>query len=84
MNEVFEKLRNLQDVLHTKFQIENEINDIPKILETKTEVLNRAKKTFIEKNERSEKLKEKDSQTPNPDGRCDSCSGRIRKADGPD
>jgi predicted nucleic acid-binding Zn-ribbon protein len=59
MNDVFEKLRSLQDILHTKFEIENEINDIPKILETKTEVLNRAKKTFIEKNERSEKLKEK-------------------------
>jgi predicted nucleic acid-binding Zn-ribbon protein len=44
MNDVFEKLRSLQDILHTKFEIENEINDIPKILETKTEVLNRAKK----------------------------------------
>jgi len=59
MNEVFEKLRDLQDVLHEKFQLEGEIHDIPKVLETKTEVLNRAKKTFIEKNERSDKLKEK-------------------------
>ncbi len=50
MHEVFEKLRSLQDVLSKKYEIEREITEIPKALTTKTELLNRLKKTYIERN----------------------------------
>ncbi len=59
MEATFEKLRTLQDILFKKYQLEREIHDIPKALVTKTEVLNRAKKLFIERNEQSEQLKQK-------------------------
>lgn len=49
MYEVFEKLQALQDILLQKFEIENEIKDIPKVLVTKNELLNRLKKQFIDK-----------------------------------
>lgn len=57
MGDVFEKLRTLQDILSKKFEIEGEIRDIPKNLATKTEMLNRLKKSYIERNEKFEKLK---------------------------
>ncbi|MFA6507853.1 MAG: zinc ribbon domain-containing protein [Treponemataceae bacterium] len=50
MDEVFEKLRALQDVLSEKIALEREIQDIPKLLMTQEELLARLKKTFIEKN----------------------------------
>lgn len=59
MQEVFEKLRNLQDVLSEKYEIEREIEEIPKALTTKNELLNRLKKQYIEKNNRMEEIKEK-------------------------
>jgi len=54
---VFEKLRHLQDILSKKFEIEAEIRDIPKTLATKTELVNRLKKSYIEKNEQNEQIK---------------------------
>jgi len=59
MEATFEKLRTLQDILYAKFKLEKEINEIPKALVTKTEVLNRAKKAFIERNEAGEQGKAK-------------------------
>lgn len=59
MEATFEKLRTLQDILYAKFKLEKEINEIPKALVTKTEVLNRAKKAFIERNEQGEQAKAK-------------------------
>jgi uncharacterized protein len=50
MDKVFEKLRSLQGILSQKFEIEKEIDEIPKILSTKTELLNRLKKTYVERN----------------------------------
>jgi len=50
MDEVFEKLRSLQDVLAEKIALEREIQDIPKLLTTQEELLARLKKSFIEKN----------------------------------
>jgi predicted nucleic acid-binding Zn-ribbon protein len=50
MEKVFEKLRALQGILSQKFDIEKEIDEIPKILSTKTELLNRLKKTYVERN----------------------------------
>jgi len=46
---VYDKLRALQDVLSKKFDVEKEIQEIPKSLATKTELLNRLKKSFAEK-----------------------------------
>lgn len=59
MHEVFDKLKILQDILSKKFEIEREIHEIPKALSTKTELLNRLKKTYIEKNHQLEDTKQK-------------------------
>ena len=58
MQEIFEKLRSLQVVLSQKYQVQDEIRDIPKTLETKMELLNRGKKNYLDKNERLEKTRE--------------------------
>jgi uncharacterized protein len=57
MEKVFDKLRSLQDILSKKFLIENEIKDIPKNLSTKSELLARLKKSYIEKNEQYDAVK---------------------------
>ena len=59
IQEVFEKLQNLQDILLQKYEIENEIRDIPKALVTKNELLTRLKKQFIEKSSLLERKQEK-------------------------
>ncbi|MBN2735979.1 MAG: nucleic acid-binding protein [Spirochaetales bacterium] len=59
MHEVFEKLRDLQDVLSKKFDIDRDMKEIPKILTTKTELLNRLKKSYIEKNDDLQRKKER-------------------------
>lgn len=51
---VLEKLQSLQDVLSEKYRIENELKEIPKSLQTKQEILNRLKKTYLEKNHQYE------------------------------
>ncbi|WP_020613656.1 zinc ribbon domain-containing protein [Sediminispirochaeta bajacaliforniensis] len=58
MQDVFSKLKSLQEVLSKKFEIEQEIRDIPKVLNTKTELLNRLKKSYVEKNGQVEETKE--------------------------
>lgn len=55
MQEVFDKLRVLQGVLAKKFAVLEEVKEIPRTLETKEELLNRGKRTYIEKHERLEK-----------------------------
>jgi predicted nucleic acid-binding Zn-ribbon protein len=57
MEEVFEKLRSLQDVLSQKITLEQEIQEIPKILTTQEELLARLKKSFIDKNQDYEKAR---------------------------
>ncbi|MBI9100831.1 MAG: nucleic acid-binding protein [Spirochaetales bacterium] len=57
MQETFEKLRELQDVLSQKYEIEREISEIPKNLSTKIEMLNRLKKSYIDKNKKIEDTK---------------------------
>ena len=59
MDEVFEKLRALQDVLSEKIELEQEIQDIPKLLTTQEELLSRLKKSFIEKNAEYEASRER-------------------------
>lgn len=51
MEQTFEKLRHLQEVLSKRIEIEKEIDEIPKALIIKEELLNRLQKSFIEKND---------------------------------
>ena len=57
MQEVFDKLRTLQGILSERYDIEREIIEIPRTLTTKTELLNRMRKQYIEKNEQVEETK---------------------------
>ncbi len=57
--DIFDKLKELQDILSQKFEIERDIQEIPKAMVTKNELLNRLKKTYIEKNEKVEATKKK-------------------------
>jgi predicted nucleic acid-binding Zn-ribbon protein len=54
MDQVFTKLRSLQEILSQKFEIEREMEEIPKILATRTELLNRMKKAYLEKTQEYE------------------------------
>ena len=56
MQEVFEKLRSLQEVLSKKFELQQEMSEIPKVLATRTELLNRMKKSYLD-NSQDFKLK---------------------------
>ncbi len=58
MQEVFEKLRDLQEVLAKMFEVEAEIAEIPHALETKQELLTRTNKAYLELHEKSEKAKD--------------------------
>jgi predicted nucleic acid-binding Zn-ribbon protein len=49
MQEVFDKLRKLQEILSEKFDVQRESDEIPKILATKTELLSRMKKAYLER-----------------------------------
>ncbi|MDR2630791.1 MAG: nucleic acid-binding protein, partial [Spirochaetaceae bacterium] len=57
MEEVFDKLRTLQEILSEKISLERDIQEIPKLLSTQEELLSRLKKSFIEKNQDYEKAK---------------------------
>jgi len=57
MEEVFENLKTLQDILAEKIDLEQKIQEIPKLLVTQEELLTRMKKSFIEKNQEYEKSK---------------------------
>ena len=52
-----DKLRSLQEIIYEKIGMEKSIQEIPKLLGTQEELLNRLKKTFIEKNSDYEKVK---------------------------
>jgi predicted nucleic acid-binding Zn-ribbon protein len=65
MEDVFEKLRSLQEILSQKIKLEKEIEEIPKVLVTQEEMLSRLKKTFIEKNMEFEKSREAEVELKN-------------------
>jgi predicted nucleic acid-binding Zn-ribbon protein len=65
MDDVFDKLRTLQDILSRKISLEQDIQEIPKLLVTQEELLARLKKTFIEKNQDYEKAKTAESEFRN-------------------
>jgi len=56
-----DKLRSLQEIIFEKIGLEKDIQEIPKLLGTQEEMLNRLKKTFIEKNQEYEKVKTEES-----------------------
>ena len=49
VEKVFDKLRTLQEILSLKFQVQKAIEEIPGALATRTELLNRLKKGYIDK-----------------------------------
>ena len=55
MNEIFEKLQLLQNILSAKIALERDIQEIPKGLTNQEELLLRLKKTFVENNREYEK-----------------------------
>jgi predicted nucleic acid-binding Zn-ribbon protein len=57
MEDVFEKLRTLQNILSEKISLEQDIQEIPKMLVTHEELLSRLKRSFIEKNQEYERAK---------------------------
>jgi predicted nucleic acid-binding Zn-ribbon protein len=65
MENVFEKLRSLQEILSQKIELEQEIVEIPTVLVTQEEMLSRLKKTFIEKNLEFEKSRETEIELKN-------------------
>jgi len=62
MQQVFKRLRELQEILSKKFEIDRDIKELPKILNTKLELLNRLKKSYIDKttelNNKKQKVKD--------------------------
>lgn len=49
MEEVFERLREYQEILTKRVEIEREVDEIPKSLDAQVELLSRVKKSFAEK-----------------------------------
>jgi predicted nucleic acid-binding Zn-ribbon protein len=65
MDKVLETLKTLQDILSEKIDLEQEIQEIPKLLVTQEELLARMKKSFIEKNQEYEKAKTAEAEYRN-------------------
>ena len=51
LDDVLQKLRTLQKVLFQRFSTENEIRELPRALSAKTEVLNRLKQNYLDRND---------------------------------
>jgi predicted nucleic acid-binding Zn-ribbon protein len=51
VEDIFEKLRTLQDILSEKITLERDIQEIPKLLITQEELLARLKESYIKKNQ---------------------------------
>jgi predicted nucleic acid-binding Zn-ribbon protein len=63
--EKIETLKSLQDILSEKIELEQKIQEIPKMLVTQEELLARMKKSFIEKNQEYEKAKSAEAEYRN-------------------
>ncbi|MGL4986794.1 MAG: zinc ribbon domain-containing protein [Treponemataceae bacterium] len=59
MKEVFERLKQLQEILSQKYDLELQVADTPRKLVSQDELLARLKKEYIEKNEVYERVKSK-------------------------
>ncbi|MDR0399771.1 MAG: C4-type zinc ribbon domain-containing protein [Treponema sp.] len=65
MEEVLKKLQILQDILSEKIVLEQDIQEIPKILVTQEEILTRFKRTYVEKSVEQEKTRVAESEFRN-------------------
>ncbi|MDR2376782.1 MAG: C4-type zinc ribbon domain-containing protein [Treponema sp.] len=65
MEDVFKKLQILQDILSEKIKLEQDIQEIPKILVTQEEILSRFKRSFVEKNLEYEKTRTAEAEFRN-------------------
>jgi len=59
MHDIYQRLRKLQHILFEKYKVQDEIKEIPTVIETNEQVLNRSKEKYIEQNSRLERAKEK-------------------------
>ena len=57
MQEVFDKLRLLQEILSERYELEREIHEVPRTLTTKTELLSRLRKQYIDQNTQRDEIK---------------------------
>jgi predicted nucleic acid-binding Zn-ribbon protein len=62
IEEIFENLRDLQDILSEKIELEKEIDSVPKMFTAQSELITRLKKSFIEKNQDYEAAKQAESE----------------------
>jgi len=74
-----DKLRSLQEIIYEKIGLEKNIQEIPKLLSTQEELLNRLKKTFIEKNSDYEKIKAEEIDFKNKLGEVESAREKSEK-----
>ena len=74
-----DKLRNLQEIIYEKIGLEKNIQEIPKLLGTQEELLNRLKKTFIEKNSDYEKIKSEEIDLKNKLAEAESAREKSEK-----
>ena len=74
-----EKLRSLQEIIYEKIGLEKSIQEIPKLLGTQEELLNRLKKTFIEKNQEYEKVKSEETDLRNKLSEAESSREKSEK-----
>jgi len=63
IQETIEKLKILQEILSEKYSVEHDIEDLPRALATKHELVSRLKKSFVEKNERFEETRKRVSES---------------------
>jgi predicted nucleic acid-binding Zn-ribbon protein len=65
IEDVLKKLQILQDILSEKITLEQDIQEIPKILVTQEEILSRFKRTYVEKSLDQEKARVAESEFRN-------------------
>lgn len=79
MDKVFETLKTLQDILSEKIELEQKIQEIPKLLNKQEELLVRMKKSFVEKNLDYEKAKTSEAEYRNSLAEAESKRERAEK-----
>ncbi|MDR1866772.1 MAG: C4-type zinc ribbon domain-containing protein [Treponema sp.] len=65
INDTFDKLRSLQEILSKKIILESEIQEIPKILANQEDVLVHYKKTYLDQNRRHVEIQTKEKEYQN-------------------
>jgi predicted nucleic acid-binding Zn-ribbon protein len=79
MVEVFDRLRELQDVLAKKYDLETKIEEAPKDLSSQDELLARLKKEYIEKNATYEEIRKKVSKLKSDLAEADATREKCEK-----